>query len=517
MAKPEVQIVVDWDIDGLFTGTGEDITSRVLDVVAFRGRDYASQLTGRSQAGILKLLINNESGDYSSFNTGSPIAGLVLPARKVQLQLGSGSFPYTFPFVFVEEPFWTGYVLRIEPQPFAGGLKTVILDAIGPLGHYNQRRVYLAMGTSKLTGTSVGEILDEAGVPAADRSIDTGQTTMNRFWVNGLAFTNALRKVEETESGFVLESKDGKIVFEDRHHRLASPHTTSQTTFSDAGGSSKTYSGADQEDPLPNIFNIFEAKMIFYTVASVAVAWTHPETGASSPKVERDGGTRTFLATFPNPDSANAAVAINAWTTPIATTDFLANSQAGGGGDNLTGDIGVSVVSSGNQLQIILTNNNASQDAFMTFLQARGTIISASDPVKVTAENAASKTAYGERTFPNPGEYIPDTQEAQDWADFNLAIYKDPVPIISIVINGNKDDTHMFEVLARDISERITLVGTGNSGLGVNEDFFIEAVAIHIQRGGRIDVTWALSPAVPFSDFWVLGTSALDTQTRLAY
>ena len=75
----------------------------------------------------------------------------------------------------------------------------------------------------------------------------------------------------------------------------------------------------------------------------------------------------------------------------------------------------------------------------------------------------------------------------------------------------------MFEVLARDISERITLVGTGNSGLGVNEDFFIEAVAIHIQRGGRIDVTWALSPAVPFSDFWVLGTSALDTQTRLAY
>lgn len=516
MATQTLKVAVDWDNDAAYTGTGEDITSRVLDIAFFRGRDRASQLTGRSISGTLKATVNNESGDYSSFKGGSPIAGDILPGRRVQVQTDDG-FPYTFPILFAGSPLWTGRLMRLTPSPMAGGVRTVELIATGPLGYLNQRDISLAMATSKGTGAAIGDVLDEANWPAGDRALDTGQTTMTRWWVDNLRTIDALRKPEETEGGFIYEAKDGKIVFEDRHHRLASPHTVSQATYSDAPGAALAYTRIEQDDPLPNVFNIMDTAVTLYSVAGVAVVWTHPETGSSSPVVERNGGTRVFWAVFPNPDSATDAVGIDAWTTLAATTDYVANSEAGGGGDNLTASIAVAVVATGNRLKITLTNNHAMQDAYMTKLQARGTIVTSDDPVRVTAEDTTSQSVFGERNYPNPAEYIPDTQEALDWGRYNLAAYKDIVPFLAVTLSGNRDDTHMFEAMVRDISDRVTLVGTARAGLGINEDFFVEAISTHIQPGGRLDVTWLLSPSLPVSDYWILGTSALDTQTRLVY
>ena len=75
----------------------------------------------------------------------------------------------------------------------------------------------------------------------------------------------------------------------------------------------------------------------------------------------------------------------------------------------------------------------------------------------------------------------------------------------------------MKKVLGLDISDRLTFVGTDSAGLGINEDFFIESVH-HVVRGNRVhEVTWELSPASGYSNFWLLGTSKLDTETVLAY
>ena len=53
--------------------------------------------------------------------------------------------------------------------------------------------------------------------------------------------------------------------------------------------------------------------------------------------------------------------------------------------------------------------------------------------------------------------------------------------------------------------------------LSINRDFFIEAVNHQISANRLHQVTYLLSDAVQFSDFWVLNTSALGTSTRLAY
>jgi hypothetical protein len=65
---------VDWDNDDDYLDAGEDVTSRLLSLEWRRGQDYASQLTGRSTAAKLTAVLDNTSGDYSSFNTGSLVS-----------------------------------------------------------------------------------------------------------------------------------------------------------------------------------------------------------------------------------------------------------------------------------------------------------------------------------------------------------------------------------------------------------------------------------------------------------
>lgn len=715
------QLAVDWDNDGTFGEAEDDISADVLSLDAKRGRDYASQLTGRSVAGKLTAVLDNESQKYSSFNTGSPITGKVLPGRKVALRAGpygdfggldnvvnvpdasdlqnvfdggttievrlhprsdgennlayiiskvnwilrlqnesngfciarflylwsgndygvstpSANVPINktshlavtynadtpgnsalihlngvlqspgaentptgtrnsdigIDLLIGDNPasnraldslvdeiriwsderttqeiqenmwremkgdeqglialwkfnegkgttvgdsslnglshngtatgmtwsyfdIWSGFLKTILPTPSRRGTSTAKLEAIGPLGYLNENKVQVAMSTSKGTGAAIGDILDAAGWPAGDRDIDTGQTTMTRFFMARTNVMEALRIVERSEGGFIKELANGRIAFEDRHKRLKAPHLTSQATFSDVVGATLGYSNIKQSDPLPGIFNLFEITFPTFTVGSLATLWTLSESGASSPLIS-PGETRTFVAMYPTPSAPTADAGVDAWTTPVENTDYDANTASDGSGTDVSSDLAVAVVKGANTMEIAITNNG-SVAAYVTLLQARGTPVSQNDPIRIFAEDATSKTAYGERIFTAGKNFVPDSAEARDWADFNLSIFKDSIPILSKRVDANRDQAHLDEVLTRDISDRITVVAnTFASGLGLNEDFFIEAIRHRIDAQLKThDVTWELSPASGYSNFWVLGTSALDTGTVLAY
>ena len=167
-------------------------------------------------------------------------------------------------------------------------------------------------------------------------------------------------------------------------------------------------------------------------------------------------------------------------------------------------------------MEITLTNNGA-VPTFITKLQARGTAITADDPASIKQEDATSKTAFGKRTWPSKTKFIPDTGEALDWADFNLGIYKDPTAVLKLTYFANRDTNAINEMLDRDLSERVTVVAANTADLSINRDFFIEGVQHRISADRTHKVTYLLSDAAQFSDFWVLNTSALGTSTRLAY
>ena len=510
-------LYVDWNNDGDFTNPEDDITGDALTVTWSRGRDYASALEGKSIAGKLTATLLNTDGKYSPSNTSSDLSGSIFPGRNVKITAGEAvPFPQDFPIAFSDTTRWQGKLDRILPQPASEGIKTCTLTAFGNLGYLNQFNVQLTSQTNRRTDQAVGDILDDLGWPSGDRSLDTGLTTISRFWISKKKGIEALRLVEETEAGFIKETKDGKIGFENRHHRLTqSASTTSQATFTDASGATNTFSSISQADPLSTIVNHVEATARTYDTASVAVLWTHPETGSASPTLA-PAETKTFEAEFPNPDSSNNAEEVDAWTTPAATTDYLANTASDGSGTNRTSDIVVTNTKTAERMVMSFTNNSA-DDVYMTKIQARGTAVATKNPCTVRAIDSASQAEYGERKYVAKTQFIPTTTEAQDWCDYQAVIYGSPVEILTLNIPAN--ETSVRQALSRDISDRITVTANNDAKLGINADFFIESEAHNVSIGGsEHTVQLQLSPATGgYSQFWVLGTSVLGTSTVPAF
>jgi hypothetical protein len=519
MPLPDVKLVVDWNNDGDFDDTHDDITDDIIDISWQRGRDYASQLSGNSTAGKLTAKLLNTDGKYSPSNASSVLTGNILPGRTVKLMAGSGDFPYQFPIVFPSEVQWVGKLEKINPTPASHGLKTCTFTAYGVLGYLNDFRPNLSTQINQRTDQAIGAILDNVGWPANDRNLATGKTTMTRFWVDGPKTLDAMRIVEETESGFLKEDKNGYVGFENRHTRLeATRSVTSQHTFSDASNATSSYVLLKQEDPLSTITNHFEASSRTYATAAVAVLWTHPETGADSPSLSA-GEVKTFEASYPNTSSPNNALEVNAWTTPASTTDYTANTAANGSGTDRTSSIAVTNSKTAERMVMTFTNNHATDTVYLTKIQARGTAVTSNNPVKVRSIDSASATSYGERKFAAKSEFFPNSTEAQSWADYQNAVYGSPIEILTLGFDATLTDGTLYAAINLDISDRVTVVATNDADLGISADFYVENIRQHVSEGStRWRTTLKLSPASGgYSAFWVLNTGALGTSTVPAY
>lgn len=498
MAKATYVLEVSWDNSGLFTGANDDVTADMFSVECRRGRDYASQLTGRATAGRLIATLDNRSGTYSSLNSASPIYGSTVPGRKVRLRT-------TAP---VAKTLWTGYLKQISPSGTYDGFPVATLEASGSIERLNGKKVTPAAQANQTTDVIVGAILDAAGWPA-ERTLNTGQTTISRWFVDKVDALNAIREIEETELGFFYEAEDGKLIFEDRHFRLKGDCLISQATFSDASGATLGYRAIEQQDPLREIYNDIVATVSPYVAAgSSAVLWT---LRGETPTITA-GETLSWWAEYPNSEvDPDTGAYVETWDTPVGGTDVTVT------GVDIS-SIAIAASKFANSMKISLTNNGAAT-ATVALLQAKGTKVTKQAPVRVSDEDTTSQTAYGQRTYQLPGPWLPSTLVARDYVKYLVSRYKDPLPILVMAIQGHRSDDLMTQALSRKISDRITVVATGGKTmLGLNADFFIEAISHRISNAGFVhETTFELSSAAGDGGYFVCGTSVLGSTTKLAY
>lgn len=98
-----------------------------------------------------------------------------------------------------------------------------------------------------LPGDRLERIFDLAAVPAADRDIDAGTTTLQSTDLGGDALSYAQR-VEETELGSLFVARDGKLAFVGRHTLQTGDYLTSQATLVDAdSGAGLPYRSGDSD------------------------------------------------------------------------------------------------------------------------------------------------------------------------------------------------------------------------------------------------------------------------------
>lgn len=82
------------------------------------------------------------------------------------------------------------------------------------------------------SGARVGKLLDLIGWPAADRTIDTGNSTLGPTGLGGFLLDH-LRRVDRTERGACFMTGGGKVRFRERHATLKPPGNVSVATFKD--------------------------------------------------------------------------------------------------------------------------------------------------------------------------------------------------------------------------------------------------------------------------------------------
>ena len=488
MVTSTYSLTVDWDGNGT---PEDDIAADVLSITCSRGRDYASQLTGRAKAGTLTAMLRNEDGRYSPFLTTGPLYGTLLPGRKVILKADDGGGATTL---------WTGFVDTITPVS-TSATPQAELRCTGPLRKLTSRRVPVAASSGAATGTLIDNVLDAIDWPAGDRDTDTGQTTTGAWFIEDKDALTAIRELEDTELGFVYEGLAYDVAFRNRHYRLLTASSlTSQATFSDASAT-QPYTSIEEQDPLRDIYNVAKATIRTYTTAAEAVLWTLNET-----PVLPAGASRIWWA---EPSDLNTLY-VALWTTPVVGTDVTQTGVA-------NGDIAVAVSKFARSMKITVTNNHAALPATLTLVQAKGTAVTLNDQTSVNVEDATSQTAYGERSYALPAKWLASTNEAQDYCDYIVGRYKDPHPVVAITWVANRNAAAMTTALDLAINNRVTVTATGaRTKLGINEDFYIEAIA-HRIRPREHSVTIELSPVSGEGGYWILGTSTLGVDTKLGY
>ncbi len=504
----DTKVLVDWDNDGKYDGTYDNISADVTKATIQGGRDVANALTGKVRAARCTLTVANDDDRYSPFNTSSVLTGNLVPKRAVKIRSEAP----------VVRDLFTGHIERIEPRVSSSGVKIARITCLGVFGELTQNEVNIGYQASIGSGDAVDDILDAAGWDAADRSIDAGEETFENWDVDSIQAMEALRRAEESEAGLLVETKDGKVAFEDRNHRLQLPHIVAQSEYSDdptAKGVLR-YEGIRELDPLRFIFNDFRATVEKKATNAGVTLWTHSEanTTGDAPVIE-PGETVTYWARYPNPASRTDGTGVAAWTALVATTDYTLNSSSDGTGTDHTGDVTIVETDFSKSKKIEITND-AAVNIYLTKLKNDGTEVYVLDPVTVQSEDTTSQTAYGQRTFARSSQavWIPDTVAAQEWCDYMLSLFKDPSPMLGIRVTGQKNLYHAIDILTRTISDRIGIEADGRAGLGVNEDFFVESWSYDITPM-RVVANFSLSSAAAFSAYWTLGYSLLGTETRL--
>jgi hypothetical protein len=441
---------VDWDDNGLYTGTGEDVTARVLPdrgLTCERGKDQIRSLSP-PMAGSLDASLDNRSRDYSPENGASPLVGKLVPGHKVRLRATFSAVTYDL---------FTGTLDDLPQHPELGA-RAVDLPCLGSLSRLKGVKVSTALYQNVRTDQALGYLLDAAGWPAGDRVLSAGKTTLLWWWCDDAdAFEMAVTLLNTEGPGASLyEDGQGRIVFEDRHYRLTQARcTTSQATIRDSGAE-PLHTGPFAYNPgLKDTVTRATARVNVRTVGALDVAW----------QLGQDislGASQSFTFRATTGDPVTGAVA------PVAGTDYTV----------LIGSVASVALDRTSGAGITVTITAGASGATVRGLQLRAQKLTAqaSDIVSAPVTPAPRvERGYTPALWP---EVQPNV--AQDLCDAIVRAYKDARPTVSLTLEG-ASATMMTHLLSREISDRVTAV---EAQTGLNADLFVERIARAVDLAG---------------------------------
>ncbi len=342
------------------------------------------------------------------------------------------------------------------------------------------------------TSAAAKLVLDAALVPEWQRGTLRGSRSMSRWWVSRQRTIDALRALEETESGILYETKDGRIAMDAENSRVGA---RSQYILNADGVGDIPVVSANPHDPVKDVVNIVQVPVRSYEVGLIEVIWQ-----ASSVVEIQRGQSVAFIAEYPPPSNPAGSVGIDEWIPLAAGIDYTANALAVGTGTDRTGDVSIIVQDTASS-RVMTVSNTSSTSLFITRLQTRGRVLTETAPIVVEERDGPSIREFQPRTYLAPAQFISTVEDAQSYALVLLDSLKSPPIRLDTTLEMSD---HLVAAQSLDVSHKVTFVSKGR-----RDDMFVESVEHSIERGGRHHVTLLLGANTFVSNVFILGQSRL--------
>jgi len=197
----------------------DDVSSDLMSYSINRGRQYDLD---KFESGTATIYLNNTSGNYWPNNT----SGIYYPNIDIKKRV-----VISVNYAGVTYPRYVGYITKFTPIYGLPGLRMPIMaiDCADAISLISRQFLNNAGYSQEASGTRVGHVLDSIGFMTNDRSIDTGDLTIQASGVltNINAFGH-LASVATSEIGLFYIATNGYATFESKGHRKS---LTSQGTF----------------------------------------------------------------------------------------------------------------------------------------------------------------------------------------------------------------------------------------------------------------------------------------------
>lgn len=219
---------------------------------------------------------------------------------------------------------FTGDVSRIHPSSVLGGPSYAVLEAEGWLAKLAAPKIVppLSLGVTDYVGTGVtsglmiGHTLGKAGLlhPPVNGGLDAGAVTLGSVGLpNGKAL-NIARQFESIEYGFLHETPEGPIAFDDRNSRVG---VSPLASISDSKKDQFRYSAIEMLNMNQEVFNIVEAEV---SPVMPSIAYDNDVTSTDVTA----GNTVTITVTLPSSGSITAG---QLYLVGILTTGLIPGDQ----------------------------------------------------------------------------------------------------------------------------------------------------------------------------------------------
>lgn len=484
-------IKIDWNNDGVLE---TDEADRAIGLKTQRGKPRYFSRDGLEVpiVGRASVIVDNSDRRFDPWNTGSALYPNVKPRRAAQIQVTSGGTIYSVITGSIAS------IRRISPTQS----EIVIEDG----RRWLDRLVEPDTLTNTTTGAAIDEVLESANWPSPawylgtagaselgettyisdptytnfpwTKSIANGLTAIEYFTAGNASAASIIDDLTAAEFGLSFVRADGEFLFLDRTalYTAASVDTITE---------SEILKDIDAGDPANNINNVITVQATQYTEASLAVIWSN----AQKPKIGVSETVTILARTGP-------AASI---TTPVASTDYVANTASDGSGSDVTADIAITLDSNSESGEISITNNGA-VPAYMTTLQLRGVTLTKTTQA-AAKEDAASISDYMPSAFTYAGDYIQDLAVAKSYAEAVAAWYKDPTTSPRLFVEDRPAIQYGL-----DLGDVVTL---SLSTLGISGEYIV-IYSSHSWTGGsaqKVRTEIRLAPNQFDSQVWLLGDS----------